>query len=69
MNMTVYQTIGIHYLRIDLVSNASVVQIGTAGAIQALANLHDTGGFGTTSATEETAGIEPIVVPLPSPTG
>ncbi|WP_438432573.1 spore germination protein GerPB [Gorillibacterium sp. sgz500922] len=64
--MIVYQTIGIHMLRIDLVSNASVVQIGTAGSIQALANLHDTGGFGP-AAEEETAGVSPIVVPLPAP--
>lgn len=69
MSMTVYQTIGIHYVRIDLVSNASVVQIGTAGAIQSLANLYNTGGFGAGTAEEETAGIGPIVVPLPSPTG
>jgi len=65
--MIVYQTIAIHLLRIDLVSNASVVQIGTAGSIQALANLRDTGGFGTL--TEETTGISPIVVPLPAPRG
>lgn len=45
MNLTVNQTIVIHHLRINSVSNSSVLQIGSSGMIQSLSNLYNTGGF------------------------
>lgn len=71
MNLIVHQSIVIHQLRVDSVSNSSVLQIGSAGAIKGLSNLYNTGGFSgpapaVTSFTGA-AGAETLV-PLPSPT-
>lgn len=45
MNLVVHQSIVIHQLKVGGISNSSVFQIGAAGAISALANLYNTGGF------------------------
>ncbi|UFU00527.1 spore germination protein GerPB [Radiobacillus kanasensis] len=45
MNITVYQTVHINLLKVENVSNSSVLQIGTAGQIHAQSDLHNTGGF------------------------
>ncbi|MGC4376966.1 spore germination protein GerPB [Fictibacillus sp. Mic-4] len=45
MNLFVNQSIVIHQLRVDGVSNSSVFQIGSSGMIRAVANLANTGGF------------------------
>ncbi|PYI55737.1 spore germination protein GerPB [Paenibacillus flagellatus] len=45
MNLIVHQSIVIHQLRVDSVSNSSVLQIGSAGVIKGLSNLYNTGGF------------------------
>ncbi|WP_019533144.1 spore germination protein GerPB [Paenibacillus ginsengihumi] len=45
MQLTVHQSIVIHQLRVESVSNSSVLQIGTAGIVKALSNLYNTGGF------------------------
>ncbi|WJH34794.1 spore germination protein GerPB [Paenibacillus sp. CC-CFT747] len=44
MNLTVHQSIVIHTLKVDTVTNSSVLQIGTAGTVRALSNLYNTGG-------------------------
>ncbi|CAM3566782.1 MULTISPECIES: spore germination protein GerPB [Paenibacillus] len=67
MNVTIHQSITIHQLRVEAVTNSSVLQIGTAGEIRALSNIYNTGGF-TGPAPE----FEPIdnaspIVPLPAP--
>ena len=75
MDLVIHQTITIHKLEVGSVANSSVVQIGTAGMIKAIANLSNTGGF-TSPAPEilqETAVDTPPpppvpLVPLPSPT-
>ncbi|MDU5950107.1 MAG: spore germination protein GerPB, partial [Paenibacillus macerans] len=41
----VQQTISIQCLRINGITNSSVLQIGTAGIIKSLSNLYNTGGF------------------------
>ncbi len=43
--MIVHQSITIHSIRINGISNSSVLQIGTAGVVKALSNLYNTGGF------------------------
>jgi spore germination protein PB len=45
MSWTVNQTISIGQLRVNSVSNSSVLQIGSAGMISSLSNLYNTGGF------------------------
>jgi spore germination protein PB len=44
-NLTVHQSIVIHNLRVNSVTNSSVLQIGSAGIIKPLSNLYNTGGF------------------------
>ncbi|MDX8361334.1 MULTISPECIES: spore germination protein GerPB [Bacillaceae] len=45
MNFYINQSIIIHQLRVDGVSNSSVLQIGSAGSINALSNLYNTGAY------------------------
>lgn len=45
MNFYITQTITIQKLSIGTINNSSVVQIGTAGAIEPLTNLYNTGNF------------------------
>ncbi|WP_079709138.1 spore germination protein GerPB [Paraliobacillus ryukyuensis] len=45
MQFTVHQTINIRMLRIGSISNASVLQIGSAGSMQSAANLYNTGNY------------------------
>ncbi|SHE09935.1 Probable spore germination protein gerPB [Chlamydia abortus] len=66
MTLTVHQTITIHTLRIDAVTNSSVLQIGSAGVIKSLSNLYNTGGY-TGSAPEASAISSVSLVPLPGP--
>lgn len=54
--INVYQTIQIQSLRVDGLSNSSVLHIGTAGIIKALSNNYNTGRF---------IGPAPEAVPLP----
>ncbi|MDG0813226.1 MULTISPECIES: spore germination protein GerPB [Cohnella] len=73
MSLTIYQHIAIGQLRVDAVSNSSVLQIGSAGNIQSLSQLYNTGGFTEPAAqlTEETvanADSPLALVPLPNPT-
>ncbi|MGO0062032.1 spore germination protein GerPB [Brevibacillus fluminis] len=60
MNFFVQQTITIHTLKIDGISNASVCQIGSAGIVKPLAKLYNTGGF--TEAAPQ-AGPGPVELP------
>jgi|GEM_PF-1249709 Protein of unknown function (DUF2539). len=45
MKWIVHQSIHIHILRVNSISNSSVLQIGTSGLIQSGARLFNTGGF------------------------
>ncbi|MCP1309238.1 spore germination protein GerPB [Paenibacillus tyrfis] len=81
MQLIIHQSIVIQNFKIGAVSNSSVLQIGTAGTIRALANLYNTGGFtgpapqftGLTAApqagqpgvTQEPSPLS--LVPLPTP--
>lgn len=67
MNWTVNQTITIGQLKVNSVSNSSVLQIGSAGMIRSLSNLYNTGGFTEPApALGKAGGISPIsLVPLP----
>jgi len=71
VNWNIHQTITIGQLRIDGITNSSVLQIGSAGSIRSLSQLYNTGGF-----TEPAPELDEIgeasstlsLVPLPNPT-
>jgi spore germination protein PB len=66
MSWTIHQTITIGQLRVDAVTNSSVLQIGSAGSIQSLSQLYNTGGYtGPAPQLGETSQLS--LVPLPSP--
>jgi spore germination protein PB len=66
MNLTVHQTITIYQLRVNSVTNSSVLQVGTAGSIASNAQLFNTGGF--TGPAPQLGEENPLnFVPLPNP--
>ncbi|OXS52264.1 spore gernimation protein [Cohnella sp. CIP 111063] len=68
MIWNVQQTITIGQLRIDGITNSSVLQIGSAGSIQSLSQLYNTGGFAE-PAPELSEELNTLsLVPLPNPT-
>lgn len=66
MILIVHQSIEIHTIRIDGISNASVLQIGTSGIIKPLNQMLNTGGF-TAPAPEAKSAPSAPYVPLVSP--
>lgn len=72
-NYYIQQSININLLRVDAVSNSSVLQIGSSGIIKPASYLYNTGGY-TGPAPEPgdpNGDLEPPlapVVPLQSPT-
>ncbi len=45
MNFYIQQSININLLKIDGITNSSVLQIGSAGMIKPVSYLYNTGGF------------------------
>lgn len=75
MIVSVHQTITIHSLRIDSLSNSSILQIGSAGLLKGLSNNFNTGGFTGPAPQAQMSGqpsstpveIAPVpLVPLPA---
>ncbi len=67
MNFYINQTINIQTLKVEGVTNSSVLQIGSAGMIKALSNLYNTGGF-IEPAPEAAEPVTPMpLVPLATP--
>lgn len=73
MNLYVQQSISIQFLKIEGITNSSVLQIGSAGIIKASSRLYNTGGFTGPAPSVDTLGpqtsTEELVtaVPLRSP--
>lgn len=65
MNFYVNQSICIQVLRVNTMSNSSILQIGNAGMIKGLSNNFNTGGF-TGPAPEATGVPQTTVQPGPS---
>lgn len=70
MNFYIQQSIQINFIKIDSITNSSVLQIGSAGMIKPSTHLYNTGGF-TEPAPEAGAapsgvGQSSIAVPLTS---
>ena len=45
MNFYIQQSIQINFIKIDSITNSSVLQIGSAGIIKPSSHLYNTGGF------------------------
>ncbi|MBM7702634.1 spore germination protein GerPB [Metabacillus iocasae] len=63
MNFYVNQSICIQSLKVNAISNSSVLQIGSVGVIRENANLFNTGGFTEAAPTEKT-GILGSISPM-----
>jgi spore germination protein PB len=66
MNFYVQQSISIQFLKIDGITNSSVLQIGSAGIIKPTSHLYNTGGFTEPAPEAATIGslTEAPAVPL-----
>ncbi|WP_112180119.1 MULTISPECIES: spore germination protein GerPB [Paraliobacillus] len=68
MDLTVHQSIAIHMLKIGSISNSSVLQIGSAGSIQASSQLYNTGEYQDLAEPAELQpGVDTPLVPLIPP--
>ncbi|MBT2678140.1 spore germination protein GerPB [Bacillus sp. ISL-35] len=45
MNFYIQQSININFLKVEGITNSSVLQIGSAGMIKPVSNLYNSGGF------------------------
>lgn len=45
MNFYIQQSININFLKVEGITNSSVLQIGSTGMIKSISNLYNTGGF------------------------
>jgi len=71
MNFYIQQSISIQFMKIEGITNSSVLQIGSAGVIKPVSNLYNTGGFtepAPVAAKPGTTSSEAPAVPLTSPT-
>ena len=66
MSWTIHQHITIHHLRVENISNSSVLQVGSTGAIRSMSQLYNTGGY-TSPAPQLGQNIPLSYVPLPNP--
>ncbi|PLR78885.1 spore gernimation protein [Bacillus sp. V3-13] len=75
MNFYIQQSIHIHLIKIDVITNSSVLQIGSSGIIKPVSYLSNTGGFTEPAPEAEPpdfeAGtqFESPAVPLTTPRG
>lgn len=68
MNLIVRQQIVIHQLRVENITNSSVLQIGSAGMIRSLADVKGAANHpGNAGALNVSPPVQPLV-PLPAPT-
>lgn len=65
MNFYINQTIQINYLRLESISNSSILQIGSAGSIKSLSNLYNTGSY-VEAAPEVASAGRPVELQGPS---
>ncbi|RPF52065.1 spore germination protein GerPB [Aquisalibacillus elongatus] len=45
MALTIHQQIYIQFLKVESISNSSVLQVGSSGSIQSVSNILNTGGY------------------------
>lgn len=70
MNFYVQQSISIQFLKVEGITNSSVLQIGSTGIIKPTSHLYNTGGFTEPAPEAVTTGSVTAapLVPLTSPT-
>ncbi|GAA0438095.1 hypothetical protein GCM10008983_13760 [Lentibacillus halophilus] len=66
MHFTIHQSIAIHFIKIEAISNSSVFQIGSTGSVQAQSDIHNTGGYIEPAEPAEPIG-EPAIIRLKQP--
>ncbi|GGK07231.1 putative spore germination protein GerPB [Lentibacillus kapialis] len=66
MNFTIHQTISIHFIKINAISNSSVFQIGSTGSVSAQSDIHNTGRYTEPAEPAEPVG-EPFIIRLEQP--
>ncbi|SEP82449.1 spore germination protein GerPB [Piscibacillus halophilus] len=60
MCLTIQQQISIQFLKVESITNSSVLQIGSSGTIQAVSNAYNTGGYtGPVEEAEPQGGATP----------
>ena len=64
MNLTVNQSIYIHFLKVGNISNSSVLQIGSTGKMQTMAQLYNSGQFSSPAIAAEIQENATPLVPL-----
>lgn len=64
-SITVHQSIHIHFLKVENISNSSILQIGSTGNFTALSEQYNSGQF-KEPALEAAASSGPPLVPLSS---
>ena len=64
-SITVHQSIQIHFLKVENISNSSILQIGSTGNFTALSEQYNTGQF-KEPAMEAAISSTPPLVPLSS---
>jgi spore germination protein PB len=67
MNFYIQQCIHIHFIKIGGITNASVLQIGSAGIVKPTAHLYNTGGFTQAAPQALKPGTPPTTPPLLAP--
>lgn len=65
MNFFIHQNIVIHTIKVEAISNSSILQVGSAGIIKPVSQLFNTGGF--TEAAPLTEGSNIPFIPLSEP--
>ncbi|MGM8214703.1 spore germination protein GerPB [Bacillaceae bacterium W0354] len=65
MSLTIHQSININFLKVEAITNSSVLQIGSSGSIQSVSNAYNTGEFTEPAEEIQTSGTEALQVPLP----
>ena len=68
MTWQIYQTITINCIRVNAVTNSSVLQIGSAGSVRSLSQSFNTGGFTQPAPQLGAPTSEVALVRLPKPT-
>ncbi|GAE93617.1 protein GerPB [Gracilibacillus boraciitolerans JCM 21714] len=64
MQITINQSIYIHFLKVGSITNSSVLQIGSTGKMQALSQLYNTGGYEAPAEEASPQGTSEPLVPL-----
>jgi spore germination protein PB len=60
MNLIVHQSIVIHSLKVNNVSNSAILQIGTAGIIKSLSNSYNSAAGASPPSPSNHAKTEPV---------